>query len=350
MKEDLNCGNYTLARNNVVASLLCVGVVLYMGLRPISGYYFGDMGMYAHTFRKIQSGVGIDMLSVRDAGTGDAIFMKYVELCSFVMDVHTWFLLDAFIYVGCLYVACKRIFPNDVYIAFLMCITAFSFWSYGINGIRNGMATSILVLAFSFVKEKKMSNIIICLCLCFCAAGTHKAVTLPVLAGCMAYYYNNTRMYLWLWGGCIVLSVLFTGFWENFFANLGFGGDDKRVSGYLTSNANAHQFSSTGFRWDFLIYSAVPIVMGFYTIFKKNQYDKLYLFLLNTYIISNAFWILVIRANFSNRFAYLSWFLYPIILIYPMLKFKIWEKQYSVIGLTVLLHFMFTYIMWLIKG
>ena len=41
---------------------------------------------------------------------------------------------------------------------------------------------------------------------------------------------------------------------------------------------------------------------------------------------ANAFWIMVIRAEFSNRFAYLSWFLYPIVLAYPLLKLKIWPK------------------------
>ena len=36
------------------------------------------------------------------------------------------------------------------------------------------------------------------------------------------------------------------------------------------------------------------------------------------YILANTFWILVIRANFSDRFAYLSWFIYSAVLIYPL--------------------------------
>jgi hypothetical protein len=138
------------------------------------------------------------------------------------------------------------------------------------------------------------------------------------------------------------------GFWENFFSGLGLT-NDERFSEYLNDTEYIDSFSSTGFRWDFLLYSMVPIVLGIYVVLRRKEKDQMYLLLLHTYIITNAFWILVIRSSFSNRFAYLSWFLYPIVLIYPALKFNLWNKQYSKIGIIVLLHFMFTYIMWL-KG
>lgn len=32
------------------------------------------------------------------------------------------------------------------------------------------------------------------------------------------------------------------------------------------------------------------------------------------------FWVLVIRANFSDRFAYLSWFMYALVMMYPLLE------------------------------
>ncbi|MDR0605615.1 MAG: EpsG family protein [Bacteroidales bacterium] len=326
--------------NSVIALLLFVFIVLYIGLRPISGRFFGDMSTYATEFKLFQSGDRVVNMS-----SGDVLFSTYVNYCSSIMNVHTWFLLDAFIYIGCLYLACKKIFPEYILIAFLMCVTAFSFWGYGVNGIRNGIATSLIILAFSFVLQRK--KIVISILLCLLAIGLHKSVTFPVLAGITAYFYKNTRSYLYLWVACIALSLMFGGFWESFFSNLGLT-DDERFSAYLMSTEYADSFSSTGFRWDFLLYSMVPIVMGVYVVLIREQKDRLYLLLLNTYIISNAFWILVIRASFSNRFAYLSWFLYPIVLIYPLLKFELWDKQYSKTGMVVVLHFLFTYIMWLI--
>ena len=107
------------------------------------------------------------------------------------------------------------------------------------------------------------------------------------------------------------------------FIGLGF---DDRVTTYLTT-LDSEKFTKTGFRWDFLIYSMMPILLGYYIIVKRNIYDKPYIILLNTYIIANAFWVMIIRANYSNRFAYLSWFMYAVVLLYPLLRLNIWSNR-----------------------
>ena len=70
-----------------------------------------------------------------------------------------------------------------------------------------------------------------------------------------------------------------------------------------------------------------------------------YIMFLSIYIICNSFWILVIKASFSNRFAYLSWFLFPIVLVYPLVMFKIRNKNNHYLGLIMLLHLGFTLFM-----
>ena len=50
-------------------------------------------------------------------------------------------------------------------------------------------------------------------------------------------------------------------------------------------------------------------------IFVKKFDDKLYKQLFAIYLIVNGFWVLIIRANFNNRFAYLSWFMLAIIIL-----------------------------------
>jgi len=330
-----------IAYSNTGSFLLLTFIVLYMGLRPINGNFFGDMGDYATTFIRYSNG-DYSYLTV-----GDILYNYYVKVCSSIMQVRSWFLLTAFIYVGSMYWACKRIFLNYAFIAFLVCVTAFSFWSYGTNGIRNGMATSLFLLSLSFFEQKKnfFASTLVGILLCLLAMGIHKSIMLPFLAALLAIFYTNTRHYIYFWMISIVLSLLAGRFWENFFGSLGF---DERTS-YFTNTENADLFSSTGFRWDFLLYSMVPIILGWYVVVKRKMQDKLYLLLLNTYIISNAFWILVIRASYSNRFAYLSWFLYPIVLIYPLLKFNLWKRQNVKMSVVVFLHFLFTYVMWLIK-
>jgi len=319
--------------NRTAALFLLTLITLYIGLRPISGAYFGDMGTYAHDYNNYAKGASL----IYD----DIAFNIYMKSCASIMSANAWFLLSTFIYVGCLYWACKRMFPDYVFIALLMCITAFSFIGYAVNGIRNGLATSIFILGISFYNKKSVG-----IPLCLLAIGIHKAMLLPFGALVLAWFYSNTGVYILVWCVCIIFSNILGGFWENFFSHSGLV-DDERFSDYLTTTKYADQFSSTGFRWDFLLYSAVPVALGYYTSIYKKFKDKFYLLFLNTYIIANAFWILVIRASFSNRFAYLSWCLYPIVLIYPAIKFDLWKRPYAKTGIIICLHFAFTYIMWL---
>ena len=161
------------------------------------------------------------------------------------------------------------------------------------------------------------------------------------------YIIHKFKTAYTFWIVSIFLSLILGNTVANLFASLGF---DDRMSGYLNNTeALSSEFSSSGFRWDFLIYSSMPIVLGYYVIVKKGIRNLTYEFLLNTYILSNAFWVIVIRAAFSNRFAYLSWFLYPIVVAYPLLKLPIWENnQGSYLKKIMLANFGFTYIMWLL--
>jgi tetratricopeptide (TPR) repeat protein len=122
---------------------------------------------------------------------------------------------------------------------------------------------------------------------------------------------------------------------------------NDKVADYLLGGGEEFndQFSSLGFRWDFLLYSATGVFAGWYFIFVKKIEDKLYIQIYNIYVLVNAFWVLVIRASFSNRFAYLSWFLLGVVIIYPLLKKQIFEKQHVLIGRIIFLYFAFTYVL-----
>ena len=101
-----------------------------------------------------------------------------------------------------------------------------------------------------------------------------------------------------------------------------------------------------GFRIDFIIYSAAPVVVGWYALFKKKlQLSFLYKNLLNLYICLNAIWMLCMYAEFTNRIAYLSWFLYPIVLIYPFLQEQWGKNRYKAFSLVMLGHLGFTLFM-----
>ena len=135
------------------------------------------------------------------------------------------------------------------------------------------------------------------------------------------------------------------GFCEGFFLGFGFG-EEERLEGYFTDIGKFdEEFSAVGFRWDFVLYSASGVFAGWYFIIKRKYEDPFYRHLFNLYLVVNSFWILVIRANYSNRFAYLSWFMLAIIIMYPMLKLQFFNKQHQVIGKVIIIYFAFTYLL-----
>ena len=120
------------------------------------------------------------------------------------------------------------------------------------------------------------------------------------------------------------------------------------VSAVFSSKIEGEEMVESRFRWDFLLYSFSAIAIAYYYIIKRRFKDSFYDTLFGIYAIGNAFWILVIRANFTNRFAYLSWFLLPAIIIYPLLKVKFFEGQYRIISIMIFLFYLFTYFMYII--
>ena len=128
-------------------------------------------------------------------------------------------------------------------------------------------------------------------------------------------------------------------------------GFDDRMTVYSQGQyeeSTASSFSSTGFRWDFLLYSSGPVAMIWYVTRYRRFTDLGYTMFANTYLLCNAFWIIVIRAAFSNRFAYLSWFLYPVVVFYPLLRMNLWKDQDRKTAIILFLYSAFLFYMYFI--
>ena len=299
---------------NGLTILVSVCLIFFLGARELS-YAFGDTGNYVFIYNSVSAG----HMSI---GEQDPLWGELILWCLPYFEARGYIRLIAALYIGFTALACIKLFPRNSFIAFLFNIGAFSFYTYGVNGIRNGMACAIVLLAIALMTgnvKEKICGII----LGIIATGFHKSTTLPVVTAIVALIgIKNFSTALKFWVLSIGLSLIAGNWFSEFFATLGF---DDRLD-YLQEEMEQGTFSRTGFRWDFLIYSAMPILLGYYIIIKRGIRNATYEFILNTYVLANAFWILVIRANYSNRFAYLSWFLYPMVLAFPLLKVDVWEE------------------------
>lgn len=284
-------------------------VVLLMGLFPILKNDFGDRELYYWGYINIQR--GIDTGGLKDWG-----YYYFQRLVSF-LPVRYYFIYSAFIYTLCIYFFCRSISKKYVGILFLGFILSFLFINYGINTMRAGIASSLVLLALTF-RDKKT----ICFALLIVAITIHFSMVIPVIAYVLARYCDKTKTYLIIWLTCIPLSFILGHFFEHFFVDIS---PDERAS-YLAVNA-ADTHYKVEFRVTFILYSCLPVFLGYYYIYKKGFQDKFYKNLYNMYLLTNTFWILIIRANFSDRFAYLSWFIYSVILLYPLVTRPVVRRQ-----------------------
>ena len=296
--------------------LISLVFVFWIGGRPVS-YMFGDTVNYAFSYYNMsaEGEISPDLKS-------EWLWGGIMLLCKrYGLDIHAFFTIIEAGYILSVLWAVKRFMPANTTLGMLFVFTSLMFFTFGTNGLRNGLACHIMLLAMSFFFDDKY---IVGGLLCLVAMGIHRSTMLPIasmLAG--RYLIRDLRFAILFWVGSIFVSLAVNNAAANFFASFAV---DNRMSSYNTIEY-ADQFSKTGFRWDFLLYSAFPILMGWYVCVKKKIKDDWYKTLCITYCLCNAFWVLVIRMAFSNRFAYLSWFIYPIIIAYPLVNHHVWSDQ-----------------------
>ena len=319
----------------ILTLIYVIVFTVIIGLRPVHGA-FGDTVTVANTFKIFRRS------PITVVGPQDAFFYYLQWYCAQVMDINSFLLICEVLYIVPMVIACRRMLKNGYDIAIIFSLAAFSFFAYGTNGIRSGIATSLVLLSISFI-QGKLLNKVICILIAFIAVNVHRSTALPVLCMFIMEFCRPGKLVFYFWLLSIVLSLVAGGPISSFFAGLGF---DDRLDQYINSEITEGLFSRTGFRWDFLLYSSMPVLLGYYLVFKRKVTDSVYDLLLGTYILSNSFWIMVIRAGYSNRFAYLSWFLYPIVLAYPLVRLKIWHKtQGQKAGIIMVGHLAFTLLM-----
>ena len=306
-----------------VAILISLIVIYFVGLRPLYSD-FVDMLNYAGIYREFTSHYIYASPSLSDEWLWHDI-MVFFQHNGFT--VHEWFLFIEFVYVMGMLISALLVTRNNLWVAMMFMFTSFSFLSFGENGVRNGMSSSVMLVAICLLCQEGKPKKFLAAFLMFLAMGIHRSSALPIAASVVSLLFiKDTKTAMRFWIASLAISIVAGPLAERFFASLGF--DDRMESYTQVSEASKEaMFTRTGFRLDFFLYSSFPLIMVWYvTIYRKFR-DKTYHVIAVTYILCNAFWLMVIRAAYSNRFAYLSWFIYPLVIFYPLLRMNLWKDQ-----------------------
>lgn len=312
-------------------------VAIWIGLRPISSAYFGDMGTYARMYLVLSDAPFNFNLSEEWMWDNISVICHRLGF-----GTEGYFTSVCLLYTLSAFAALRILVPKKPFVSLVLLFSSLMFLTFATNGMRNGLACHLTILAFAlYLKSQRL----LAAGLAFLAYGIHHSVGVPIAAFVGSLFiYKRPQIALGVWLLSIVASLTvgssLTSFIEQFSV-------DDRLQQYANAEVGGvgTTFSSYGFRWEFLGYSAMPILLGYYSIVKRGLTDNWYSVLFSTYCLANAFWVIFIRAAFSNRFAYLSWFLYPVMIAYPLFLLRIWPDQDKKVGLILMAYVGFTAMM-----
>lgn len=315
--------------------LLTIFCIFFIGMRPQSGVFVDMMNYVTHYYTLFY---GEPFCFTWN--TENFLFDNYYHfLAALKADISIFFFTIALIYFGAAYVGIRRLFPNHTLAVYLMYLGAFSTFSYATNGIKAGAAASMFILAISY-----WNNLKYCIPLMILTLGFHHSMKMPIAAFFIAYFFKKPKYYFYVWTMCFLFALAHITYFQNLFSSMA---DD--ADGYLNISSLEGGNRKTGLRIDFVLYSVVPIWAGYLTVIKRKlNISPTYRILLCTYMVSNAVWMLCMYASFTNRIAYLSWLMYPVVLAYPFLYEQKSDNRYKVFASVLLLHLAFTLFMELV--
>lgn len=308
-------------------NLIFLAIAVYFINEPIAD--FSDKYSYLATFTDIFELSG-------DMHKKDLGFYVLTAIIRFVTDWSlVYFAILAMIYLYGYSKFIKHFFKRDFRFIVIICtISALGFYGYGTNTIRQGLALSIFLLSLVYFDNKMKYIAFSVLAILF-----HKSLVLSVFAFWFVNRYNIKNNFIYFWFLCLAITIVAGNTVGALLGDVLVSGDN-RMEGYLQGTTETYQ---AGFRLNFLVYSVLPIMYGIKI--KSQINDEFYNKILSFYIIMNAIWLLMISIPFTDRFAYLSWFLIPFILLYPLAQKQIFRKQNDIIALILLFLSSITFIL-----
>lgn len=293
------------------AIILSVVIILFLGCRPIDAF-FVDTIAYAEAFDRVQ------MMNAKYFQQGDVGFRNLMLFCSKLgLSSGGFLLLIEALYVGGISYVTLMLFRRNAFLVLIAVFSTFFFYNYGVNGIRSGLASSLMFVAIWLHGYKK--RLLPSLIIFSLALLTHISTALVAVAYVTSNLNNKNRYYLVFWFVCLFLSLIIGRELEIVAMNAGVL-DNWRSTSYLVGkHANMAAFSRIGYRWDFVLYSLPAVIWIWYWVVKRGFQESFFISISNVYLVINGLWLLVNQNWLSDRLAALSWFFHGFLFMYPLL-------------------------------
>ena len=242
---------FSPSRTDAIAGVLVLFFIVFIGFRPVSHRYFGDMGNYVMFYNFLYEGTNF----IFDWNAENKIFSNLLAWWgSKYLGYTSFFVFIASIYFGTAYLGLRKLFPTHRLTAFLVFLAAFSSFSYGTNGIKAGAAASLFIFALGY-----RDNLKVCIPLVLLSWGFHHSMVMPIVAFVVTLFFKKTKLYFAGWFFCLLMALGHVSAFAHLFADVSGEGTD-----YLMGSGG--DGTRGGFRLDFVVYSAIPVFIGWYAV------------------------------------------------------------------------------------
>ncbi len=309
---------------------LLIFFIFFIGLRPLSNV-FADMSQYVG-YLSYWKGLPFHVNFLVENKIYDNLMM-FLACNDFPYPL--FYILIAAIYFSCYYICFRKLFGNDILVVFILFLSAFMTFTSSTNGIKAGAATAIFMIAVAYYENWK-----VWLPILLVSWGFHHAMQLLIVAFLLTKFYRNTYFYFYFWFFCLMCATAHVTVFQTIFADY----TDEKGALYLMGN-KTEWGGKSGLRIDFVLYSAMPVLVGYYAIIKKQFADVFYERILSIYLFANSLWMLCMYVPYNNRIAALSWGMYVVVLFYPVLRCAWPGNREMVFRKMALTHFGFTFAM-----
>lgn len=298
-------GGNGFVQHKIFSFIVALYVAFVMFLYPIEG----DKFAYDIMFSKIKE------INVSDAFTSDIDIAFYIFnklILSFFDSHHVPFFAISFIYVFGYRYFSYSVAKLNATALFISYLCYFQFYAYGVNTLRAGLACTLFLIGITRYEFKKSYNYWF-----FLSVLVHVSFAIPLFALLIQGIFKKNKYVVFIWIITLVVSFVAGDYFKGILSLL--SGYESNLSNYINANNDRYR---QGFRWDFVLFSFFAVAVGYLFIETFEFKSKFYVAMWRTYVLANCFWLLVIDAAFSDRFAFLSWFLFPFIIIYPTLVMR----------------------------
>lgn len=265
-------------------------------------------------------------LSSPDSKTNSEIMFPRLAIYFHSLNLsYTVFLLFiAFLYFFNIYRALRnytQIFKSNLLMTYFAYMSMFFFLSMGINVIRQGVALSFLLLAYSLIHKQKTTTLLNKPIFIFVLISTSILFHLTCFIAIMIFVFvnilptNNNKFFkflLFLYFFAIVLSFFKIGFSNIAPSFSELMGDDRRTA-YLTGQIDEYE---VGFKPQFVAFNTFFLLISLHV--RKNLTDrkllKIYTILVFYYIFASITLFFAFQFAYSDRWGLFSWISIPFLL------------------------------------